>query len=462
MIRSRLLVVDDDAESCEAVAEVLRAEGHMVATAQGGHAALMLVREHAFDVVVSDIRMPDLDGVALLRELRETDPEPSVILMTAFGTVEAALEAIKQGAFDYVSKPLHLDELLLTVRRALEQRRLLRENQQFRAALQERYQIPNIIGVSSRMIDIFKLVARVAPTRSTVLITGESGTGKEVVARALHFNSPRAVAPFVTIDCASLAEGVLESELFGHVRGAFTGAVGARRGLFEAANGGTVFLDEIGGISPNTQARLLRVLQQQEVRPVGSNEAVRVDVRLVAATNKDLEGQVKTGHFREDLFYRLNVVRVHLPPLRERREDIPALALHFLRKYAEANGKAISGFAPETMSRLEAYPWPGNVRELENAIERGVAVSAHPILLPDDLPAHIVMSTPAGPNGAAAPDSFPLLSLGEVARHQIARVLTVTGGNKKRAAEILGVDRKTLYRLMNRYGIASARPPAES
>jgi len=461
MIRSRLLVVDDDAESCEAVAEVLRAEGYMIATAQGGRAALKLVREQAFDVVISDIRMPDLDGVALLRELREADPEPSVILMTAFGTVEAALEAIKQGAYDYVSKPLHLEELLLTIRRALEQRRLLRENQQFRAALQERYQIPNIIGVSSRMIDIFKLIARVAPTRSTVLITGESGTGKEVVARALHFNSPRAAAPFVTIDCASLAEGVLESELFGHVRGAFTGAVGARRGLFETANGGTVFLDEIGGISPNTQARLLRVLEQQEVRPIGSNEAVRVDVRLVAATNKDLEGQVKTGHFREDLFYRLNVVRVHLPPLRERREDIPALALHFLRKYAEANGKAISGFAPETMSRLEGYPWPGNVRELENAIERGVAVSAHPILLPDDLPAHIAMSILAGSSGATAPDSSPLLSLDEVARHQIVRVLTVTGGNKKRAAEILSVDRKTLYRLMDRYGIASARPPAE-
>ncbi len=454
MTRPRLLVVDDDAASGEAVAEALRAEGYEVATAQGGRAALGLTKAHVFDVVVSDIRMPDLDGVKLLRGLREASPDTSVILMTAFGTVEAALEAIKEGAYDYVSKPLRVDELLLTVRRALDQRRLVRENQEFLQALQDRYQLENIVGVSPRMIEVFKLIARVAPTRSTVLITGESGTGKEVVARALHFNSPRAAKPFVTIDCAGLAEGLLESELFGHVRGAFTGAVAARRGLFEAGGGGTVFLDEIGEVSPNTQAKLLRVLELQEIRAVGGNDPIRVDVRLIAATNKDLQSEVREGRFREDLFYRLNVVSICLPPLRERREDIPALAHHFLRKYAQANAKAIGGFAPQAMARLEASPWPGNVRELENAIERAVAVSRNPVLLPEDLPAHLGPPA-AGAAGGGPPETGALLTLDDMTRQHMMRVLAAAGGNKKRAAQILGVDRRTLYRMLERYGMVA-------
>ncbi|MEI8191488.1 MAG: sigma-54 dependent transcriptional regulator [candidate division NC10 bacterium] len=459
MTRPRLLVVDDDAESCKVVAEALRAEGYMVATAQGGRAALTLAGEQTFDVVVSDIRMPDLDGLALLRGLRKASPDVSVILMTAFGTVEAALEAIKEGAYDYVSKPLHLGELLLTVSRAIEQRRLVHENQRFRQTLQDRYQLGNIVGVSPRMFDVFKLIARVAPTRSTVLITGESGTGKEVVARALHFNGPRAAGPFVTIDCAGLAESLLESELFGHVRGAFTGAVTARRGLFEAGHGGSVFLDEVGDIGPNIQAKLLRVLELQEIKPVGSNETIRIDVRLIAATNRDLQAEVREGRFREDLFYRLNVVSIHLPPLRERREDIPVLAHHFLRKYGEANGKAIGGIAPETMARLEAYPWPGNVRELENAIERAVAVSIHLILLPDDLPPHI--ASYSATTDAGVPCPVELVPLDAVSRRHIARVLSATGGNKKRAAEILGVDRRTLYRMLERYGMPTPGPSPE-
>jgi DNA-binding NtrC family response regulator len=455
--RSRILVVDDDAESRGVVAEALRAEGYEVETAQGGRTALALGRERVFDVVVSDIRMPDLDGLLLLRGLREATPEVSVILMTAFGTVEAALEAIKDGAYDYVSKPLHLEELILTVRRAIEQRRLVRENQQFRETLQDRYYLGNIVGVSSPMLDVFKLIGRVAPTRSTVLITGESGTGKEIVARALHFNGPRASGPFVTIDCAGLAESLLESELFGHVRGAFTGAIAARQGLFETGHGGTVFLDEVGNIGPSIQAKLLRVLELQEIKPVGGNESVRIDVRLIAATNKDLQVEVRESRFREDLFYRLNVVSIHLPPLRERREDIPALAHHFLRKYAEANGKSIGGFAPETLARLEAYAWPGNVRELENAIERAVAVSAQPVLLPDDLPAYL--TTPAGTSGGAGGREHPALtSLDDTIQRHITRVLAATDGNKKRAAEILGVDRRTLYRMLERY----ATPPSEA
>ena len=460
MTQPRLLVVDDDAESCAVVAEALRAEGYTVATAKGGSAALTLTKDQVYDVVVSDIRMPDLDGMVLLRGLREAVPDVSVILMTAFGTVEAALRAIKEGAYDYVSKPLNLDELLLTVRRAIEQRRLVHENQRFRQTLQHRYHLENIVGVSPRMLDVFKLIARVAPTRSTVLITGESGTGKEVVARALHYNGTRPAGPFVTIDCAGLAESLLESELFGHVRGAFTGAVTARRGLFEMGHGGTVFLDEVGDMGPNIQAKLLRVLELQEIKPVGGNESIRIDVRLIGATNKDLLSEVRAGRFREDLFYRLNVVTLHLPPLRDRREDIPVLAHHFLRKYSETNDKTIGGIAPETMARLEVYSWPGNVRELENAIERAVAVSSHPILLPDDLPQHL--ATPADPaNEGETPDSIGLVSLEDLTKRHIARVLAATGGNKKRAAEILGVDRRTLYRMLERYAILSPETTAE-
>jgi DNA-binding NtrC family response regulator len=310
------------------------------------------------------------------------------------------------------------------------------------------------------MRQVYSLISQVAPTSASVLITGESGTGKEVVARTLHFNGPRCAAPFVTINCAGLAEGLLESELFGHVRGAYTGAMSHRRGLFEAGDGGTVFLDEVGDISQNTQAKLLRVLGEQEVRPVGGNQVNHVDVRVIAATNKDLRHEIREGRFREDLYYRLNVVSLHLPPLRERREDIPVLAHHFLRKYAQANGKAIRDFAPESLSLLEAHPWPGNVRELENAVERAVAVGASPVLLPEDLPAHLASSSL--PALAVRTAASPLPSLDEMTRQHLARVLTATGGNKKRAAEILGVDRRTLYRMLERYDMGASTPPAET
>ncbi len=458
MSEARLLVVDDDPVSCEAVAEGLRAEGFDVATAFGGKEALARIRECVFDIVLSDVRMRDLDGLTLLQTLRRETPDVCVILMTAFANVEAALTAIREGAYDYVSKPLRLDELLQTIRRALAQLRLARENRWYRETLSDRYTLANIVGVSPAMIEVFKLVARVAPTRATVLITGESGTGKEVVARALHFNSPRSAGPFVTIHCAGLAETLLESELFGHVRGAFTGAVSARRGLFEAGHGGTVFLDEIADISASTQAKLLRVVEQQEIKPVGATESVRIDARLVAATNKDLAAAVQAGRFREDLLYRLNVVHVALPPLRQRREDVPALATHFLRRYAQESGKTITGIAPETMRLLEAYAWPGNVRELENVVERAVAMSGHAVLLPHDLPSHIAPASPASSDEDAA--SLP--SLDELTRRHLVRVLAATGGNKKRAAEILGVDRRTLYRMLERYAMSPADPSPET
>jgi DNA-binding NtrC family response regulator len=447
--RYRLLVVDDDAESCSVVAEALRTEGYEVDAALDARTALDLARDRPFDVIVSDIRMPELDGLTLLQRLRRLCPETSVILMTAFGTVEAALQAIKDGAYDYVSKPLRLDEVLLTIRRALEHRRLAGEVEASRAALRERYELANIVGVSPRMIEVFKLIARVSATRSPVLITGESGTGKEVVARALHYNGPRAARPFVAVNCAGLAESLLESELFGHVRGAYTGAVQARRGLFESADGGTIFLDEVGDVSPALQAKLLRVLGEGEIKPVGASEAVRVDVRVIAATNKDLQGEVRQGRFREDLFYRLQVVTVHLPPLRERREDIPVLAHHFLRRYAAENKKQIAEFAPEALRILEAQSWPGNVRELEHAVERAVAVSRHPLIAPEDLPEHL---QPAAPATAPAAGPARLLSLDELTREHVTRVLAAADGNKTRAAEILGIDRRTLYRMLKRYG----------
>jgi DNA-binding NtrC family response regulator len=456
---SRVLVVDDDAESCAVVAEALRVEGYEVEAALDGRTALQVAHARPCDVVISDIRMPDLDGLTLLQELREACPDTSVILMTAFGTVEAALQAIKEGAYDYVSKPLRLEEVLLTIRRALDHRRLARAVRGRPELAAEVSPLPNIVGVSPRMIEVFKLIARIAPTRSPVLITGESGTGKEVVARALHAHGPRPAGPFVAVNCAGLAEGVLESELFGHVRGAYTGAAQARRGLFETADNGTIFLDEVGDVSGTLQAKLLRVLGESEVRPVGGNETVRVDVRVIAATNKDLQLEVRQGRFREDLFYRLQVVTLHLPPLRERREDIGELARHFLRRYADENKKEIAGFTPEALCRLEAHPWPGNVRELEHAVERAVAVSQHPLILPEDLPEHLAPNA-AAPLEALGLDSLQLVTLDELTRRYVARVLAACGGNKTRAAAVLGVDRRTLYRMLRRHGVEPDPPQA--
>jgi len=374
-------------------------------------------------------------------------------MMTAFGSIETAIRAIKEGAYDYVSKPFKLDEIKLTLQRALEQRRLVEENIHFRQELITKYKLENIVGRSPQMLQVYKTIARVAESRSTVLVTGESGTGKELIARAIHFNSPRAARPFVAVDCSSLAETLLESELFGHVRGAFTGAVAAKKGLFEEADRGTCFLDEIGDISLAMQAKLLRVLQEHEIKRVGGTETIKIDVRIVAATNQNLEALVTEKKFREDLFYRLNVVSIHLPSLRERPEDVPLLADHFLRKYASQNNKPVSRISPEAMDLMVRHRWPGNVRELENVIERAATLSGTNLILPEDLPRRLQME-PAQMSLSSLPSRMPL---SELEKLYIQKVLEETGGNKKKAADILGIDRRTLYRMATRLGLTIKR-----
>lgn len=445
----RILVVDDDAVARQLLAEALRQDGYEVEVAAGGAEAIALGRAKRFDVVLTDIKMGEVDGFAVLREFRQHSPATAVVLLTAFGSMDGAITAIKQGAYDYLAKPFRKEEVRLVVRRSVEHSRLVRENTRIQEHLRERHGSP-LIGSSPPMLEVYKLIARVSSGRSTVLLEGESGTGKELVARAIHANSPRRDQPFVPVHCAAIPDTLLESELFGHEKGAFTGAVAARQGLFEAADRGTLFLDEIGDIGPALQVKLLRAIQEQEVRRVGSTAPVKVDVRIIAATNRDLAQMVKEGKFRDDLFYRLNVVRIVLPPLRERREDIPMLAHHFLQKVSVANDLPVRGFVPETMALLERYHWPGNVRELENVIERAASLARGPLIMPDDLP-EAVHKADAGPVPQGVDES--LLTLEEMEKRHLQRVLRATGGNKVRAAKILGIDRRTLYRMAERFGI---------
>jgi DNA-binding NtrC family response regulator len=448
---TRILVVEDDAVARDLLREILSADGFAVDAVDDGAPAVAQAASGRYDLVVSDIRMERVSGMEVLRAFSEKSPGTPVILITAFGDVTGAMEAIGHGAYDYVSKPFNVEELRQTVGRALERRRLSAEAIASPKTAGERAQVAEIEGKSPRMLDVYKLVARVAPTTATVLVVGESGTGKELVARAIHSRSPRAGKPFVPVNCTALSESLLESELFGHARGAFTGAVAAKRGLFEMANDGTLFLDEIGDMGPKMQAQLLRVLQDGEVRPVGGTESIKVDVRLVCATNRDLEADVKTGRFREDLYFRINVVTVRMPPLRERAGDIPILVRHFLAKIARREGRSEASVSPETLDLLCRHGWPGNVRELENAIERAVAVAKGNVVLPSDLPVEVYGGSPVAPAGIF--DDRPTLS--ELEKRYIALILTECGGNKKRAAERLGIDRRTLYRALERAGVAA-------
>ena len=453
----RILVVDDDEVSCQLFAEVLEGEGYDVHQAHSGEEALDRLRQEAYDLLVVDVRMPGITGIDVTRAVRQEQPSLPVIVMTAFGSIETAVEAIQEGAFDYVSKPMNLDELKKIVSRGLAQRELLAQTGKKTKRIDDVEQQQTVIGKSPAMVEVFKLVARAAPTKSTVLILGESGTGKEVIARSIHQHSSRAQRPFVAVDCGALTETLLESELFGHVRGAFTGAVAEKKGVFQEAHGGTCFLDEIGNISPNMQAKLLRVLQEEEVRPVGGKEWIKVDARVLAATNKNLDELMKNGVFREDLYYRLKVVTIRLPPIRERLEDIVALAQHFLRRYSRAAGKAITGISEEAMERLQKYSWPGNIRQLENVIEQAVVLSNQPILTLDDLPPEIREdSAPRSPFNLSRSEQFffsDTPNLEEVKKRYVLHVMSRTEGNVSGAARILEIDRRSLYRMLVRWKI---------
>jgi DNA-binding NtrC family response regulator len=440
--QGRILVVDDEANARSALVELLREEGYSVEGAADGFKALGKLAEFAPDLVLTDLKMPGMDGIELLKKIQELDRDTVVVVMTAFGAVETAVAAMRAGASDYLTKPVNVAELSLVVGREIAQRRVRAEAGMLRARLAERYGLKNMIGDSAPMQEVFKVVEQVAGARASVLITGESGTGKELIAAAIHENSPRAKGPFVKLHCAALAESILESELFGHERGAFTGAATRRDGRFFQANGGTLFLDEIGEISPAVQVKLLRFLQEREFERVGGNDTISVDVRIIAATNRNLKQRVEDGLFREDLYYRLNVINVEMPPLRGRGSDILLLAGHFLRKFASENGKPITGFSNEVLSRLGSYGWPGNVRELENVIERAVVLCRSSEISGADLPPNLL---PARTSDGV---QIPGATMDAVERYTITKTLESTGGSTTRAAEILGISvRKIQYKL---------------
>lgn len=462
MQAAKILVVDDDTVARDLLAEALKKEGYSVEAYGSGEEAIARGREGRVDLVLTDIRMGAVDGLTVLREFKRMSQDTAIVVLTAFGSLEGAIEAIKQGAYDYLAKPFKKEEIKLVVQRSLDHCRLLRENTKFREELKSKDEWSPLVGSSPAMLEVYKLVARVSESRSTVLLQGESGTGKELIARAIHGNSPRRDRPFVPVNCGALPDTLLESEMFGYEKGAFTGAVGTKTGLFESANGGTLFLDEVGELGQALQVKLLRVMQDHEVRRVGSTNSIKVDVRIIAATNRDLEQFVKDGKFRDDLFYRLNVVRITLPSLKERQEDIPMLAHHFLQKCAAGSTTAVRGFHPDTLDNLNRYRWPGNVRELENAIERAVSLSHGPLLTPDDLPAAIRQVPSLAEHKSDVPETAEsvYLTLEEVEKRHLVRVLRETKGNKVKAAKILGIDRRTLYRMAERFGL-DLEPDAE-
>jgi two-component system, NtrC family, response regulator HydG len=437
-----LLIVDDDHSNLESLARIFRREQVEVITATDGKEALALLRKTRVSVVLTDLMMPSMNGLDLLRAAKTVSPETEFILMTAFGTVETAVEAMKEGAWDFVTKPFKRIQIVKAVRRALDRQTLVLENQALRAELEGSRRDRSIIGNSIAIRQTLDLVSQVAPSSATVLLTGESGTGKELVARALHRGSQREKRPFIAVNCAALPETLLEAELFGHEKGAFTGATSQRQGRFELADKGTLFLDEIGETTPQLQVKLLRALQEGEFERVGGSRSVKVDVRVVAATNADMREEVSAGRFREDLFYRLNVIHVDLPPLRDRQDDVPLLAHHFLRKYAEKNNKEIGGITKAAIDRMMTWDWPGNVRELENAIERAVVLCRGDAIDVDELPPHIRQGK-AEARVLNVPIGTPLADIEEMV---IRETLAVTKGDKRLAAQLLGIATRTIYR----------------
>jgi len=439
-----ILVVDDDADMREMVHDMLKDRGHQVTTAGSGQEALKLLGEGDYAVVLSDLRMKGMQGIELLTEIKKTVPDINVILMTAFGSVETAVEAMKYGASDYLTKPVKKDELTRVVERVLREAALRREVSRLRKEVHKEYSFHHILGKSKPMQAVFDLIKRVADSPTNILITGESGTGKELVAKAIHYNSDRKEAPFVPVNCAAIPEQLLESELFGHMRGSFTDARMDKRGLFEEAQKGTLFLDEISELPIMLQAKLLRAIQEKEIRRVGATKPISADVRIIAATNLNLAEEAKAKRFRDDLYYRLNVIELKLPPLRDRREDIVLLVEGFLKKCGEVRGKEVKGVSEAALAMLMDYTWPGNVRELENVIERAVTLSRGEKVTPDDLPPAVQGAR--GDRRVLDEAVEKTLPLHEIEKEYIKKILDKTGGNKYQAAQALGIDRKTLYR----------------
>jgi DNA-binding NtrC family response regulator len=446
----RILIVDDEEAQRKQLAGFLVKQGFSVATAESGQRALEISQSQYYEVALLDLKMPGMDGLELLTRLKELNPEIQVIMMTAYGTVETAVEAMRHGAYHYVNKPINLDELKLNINKALEKYHLLQENKYLKEELESKFQDKQIIGSSRGMKEVLSTVSRVAKTKSTILIRGESGTGKEMVARAIHALSDRADKRFVAISCAALPETLFEAELFGHEKGAFTGAVKRKEGRFELADGGTLFLDEVGDIPLETQVKLLRVLESKEFERVGGKETLKVDVRIISATNQDLEKKIKEKSFREDLYYRLNVISLFIPPLRERKEDILILADHFIRKANQKCGRKVKGITPEVKDIILNYDWPGNVRELENVIERGVVLSRTDVIDKNDLPYLGLFKSPE------ISPSFES-SLEEMEKKHIMNILLKTNWNLNKTAEILGIHRNTLRLKMREYGIERSR-----
>ncbi len=447
----KILVVDDEASQRELLEMVLVEEGYTVETAGSGEEAVEKVQENFYNIVIMDLKMAGIGGLEALKHIKEISQAIQVLIVTAYASVDSAVDAMRSGALNYLTKPVDLDELKILVEKTMEVSDLAVENESLRAQLTSSLQISDIIGNSSKIMELFETIRMVAPTEATVLILGESGTGKELVADAIHHNSPRASNPLIKVNCAALPESLLESELFGHEKGSFTGAVSRREGRFKLADSGSLFLDEIGEMSFTLQAKLLRVIQDKTFERVGGTETIAVDVRLIVATNKDLDNEVKEGRFREDLFYRLNVIPITLPPLRERREDIPVLAEHFLNITSERNKKGLRGFSSSAMDLLTRNQWKGNVRELENVVERAVIMTRGELIQPEDLPANLRQGESEEPIGVT-----PGRPLSEVEKEAIIKTLELTGGNRTEAAKLLGIGRRTLQYKLKEYGLSSS------
>lgn len=439
----KVLVVDDDLEMCGLLSDVLKGEGFSAITTPDSLEASKILKKEEFDIIITDLKMKGLKGLDLLEETRQVSPLTPVIIITAFGTIESAIQAMKMGAYDYITKPFQMDELILTVRKALENRFLKKEVVRLKKEVETRYHFHRLIGKSASMQSIYDLIERIRDSSINVFITGESGTGKELAAKAIHYSGIRKGGPFIAVNCAAIPEPLLESELFGYKKGAFTDAKSDKKGLIFEADEGTLFLDEITEMSPALQAKLLRVLEEREVRPLGDTTSYPIDLRIISTSNCDITSSIQQGRFREDLYYRLKVIDIDMPALRERREDIPILIQHFIQKFSKELKKAVSGVSEDALKILLNYPWPGNVRELENILQRAITLSRHEVISPEDLPASIIQKADEKLFEKAMGEKF---TLDQLEKEYIRRVLIETGGNKSKAAERLGLNRKTLYR----------------